>query len=844
MLRLFFSWLDQHSTVYWVIAGIVSALTLTRLLSNWRSPRETSRQGVIEAFAWLAFLLAWRWPWLLCAVEMNPDESQFIAGAIALTRDPVFWRAVEGTTSGPLNYYTLVPLHALGLPLDYFSARVVGLLFVWAGLLALQRSLRIVAERSVAGITTLAVAVMFATTTHPDFLHFSSEHFSLAAVPLSFWLILRARKEELPPTSILVCAAVIAGTMPWSKLQTGPLSAVLILWAATVARKRVASVVVLASGTLPSVIISVAALLSGQWQEMWQRYLLHNLTYVAESQPAIAAWLALAEHAIRQEAVCWLLGATTLALVAVLRRRESGRALANLGWPLALFIAAVVAVAVPKRDFVHYLLLLVFPSALLGGMAWAGAQEDWSQLARRAGLLVALFLTVAVPVGMRVRHGPPNMFGQFADHWRRPYFADGAVLRAVAIPTDYVAVWGWSPRTHVESGVPQATREPHTSWLILDSPLRDHFRGVYLSDFHRHRPAFFLDATGPGAFYFTSRGRTGHEIFPDLAREIARDYTLLLDAGFSRLYVRADRLGTLTLPPAEMANVAARSRQSEFLGVEPPMATHGDVQRKLLDREEVLAVHAPAAVEWRPEAHARSVELEYGFEAAALQAGQSDGVDLALELVENGHARRVFTRHFDPIHDRADVGRQRSRVVLPPGFHRDAVVRLIVTPGHDGNNAWDWLFLSRVALTTSDAFLSEQFPGFGRIPIRAEIAHADVLDEDQRHLLVLHSPTRLEFVLTGRERMLDWSYGMRPGSYLAGGETDGVEFLVSLETAANRRELARHHVDPRSREADRLEQSQRVELPPHAAGDRLVIVLGPAGSPAWDWAYISRLDLK
>ena len=58
------------------------------------------------------FLLAWRWPFLLQASEYNPDESQLLAGALTLTRDPVFWRSVDGTTSGPLNFY----LHPHRLP--------------------------------------------------------------------------------------------------------------------------------------------------------------------------------------------------------------------------------------------------------------------------------------------------------------------------------------------------------------------------------------------------------------------------------------------------------------------------------------------------------------------------------------------------------------------------------------------------------------------------------------------------------------------------------------------------------------------------------------------------------
>ena len=54
-------------------------------------------------------LLAFRWPTLWIPHQQNPDESQLIAGAIALRHDPVFRRSVDGGTAGPLDFYPLLP---------------------------------------------------------------------------------------------------------------------------------------------------------------------------------------------------------------------------------------------------------------------------------------------------------------------------------------------------------------------------------------------------------------------------------------------------------------------------------------------------------------------------------------------------------------------------------------------------------------------------------------------------------------------------------------------------------------------------------------------------------------
>jgi len=108
----------------------------------WRGPDPRSlahKKNVAFALLLFGVLLAWRWPFLLSATELgNPNESQLVAGAITLSYDPVFYRSVDGTTSGPLNFYALLPTHWLGIPHDYFNARFTGLLLLWGGMLATQ----------------------------------------------------------------------------------------------------------------------------------------------------------------------------------------------------------------------------------------------------------------------------------------------------------------------------------------------------------------------------------------------------------------------------------------------------------------------------------------------------------------------------------------------------------------------------------------------------------------------------------------------------------------------------------------------------------------------------------
>ncbi|MFN7813896.1 MAG: hypothetical protein ACK5SI_14675, partial [Planctomycetia bacterium] len=93
------------------------------------------------ALGWQAVLLVTaRMPCLAFPYELQQDESQFASQAITLLHDPVFYRAVDGGSAGPLASHVLwLPL-LLGQEIDYFTIRCVGLLLWWLGVVALHRA--------------------------------------------------------------------------------------------------------------------------------------------------------------------------------------------------------------------------------------------------------------------------------------------------------------------------------------------------------------------------------------------------------------------------------------------------------------------------------------------------------------------------------------------------------------------------------------------------------------------------------------------------------------------------------------------------------------------------------
>ena len=104
-------------------------------------PEASGKSGRLGTASFLfvlcIFVVAARWPGLFYPRGFNPDEDQLVAAARALVLDPVFFRAAEAGSSGPLNVYPLLASLLAGTSPTLFSARLVGLGIICIALVAL-----------------------------------------------------------------------------------------------------------------------------------------------------------------------------------------------------------------------------------------------------------------------------------------------------------------------------------------------------------------------------------------------------------------------------------------------------------------------------------------------------------------------------------------------------------------------------------------------------------------------------------------------------------------------------------------------------------------------------------
>ncbi len=568
MLKALFHWLDGHPGSYWLIVAFFSLLWLAWTGWSFRSDstgRPARRHGWITAILLLATLLAWRWPPLFNPREYNPDESQLIAGAITLTHDPVFWRSVDGTTSGPLNFYALLPTHWLGVPQDYFNARLTGLLLVWGSLWCGYWIVRSAYGASVGVLGLLPGLAFYAVTTDRDFLHYSSEHVSIFLLMLAAVLLRQTDLSSRPgvrrPRGCWLAAGFCLGLLPWAKLQSIPPMLVLAAWATALAwwradcswevrRRDFFSIVAVA--LLPSLAVALGLTVFGQWYHFYNSYILNNINYVGRGFeiPGIVRhmWqicaLTYTFNVFPIGPVCIILGAGG----ALLFRHRWPQPVFGVG--AALTVLAFSAALAPRQAYPHYLLFTVLPltwwsAAALGELlALAGTKRQRAVLST-----IFLFVSVGGLAIARARLPVPAMYGQFAESWRKPYEEEARIIRQLSRPGDTLAVWGWDCQIYVQCGLAQATREAHSTRQLWDSPQIDtYYRPRYMADLEKNQPAFFYDAVGIDAFFFQDRARYANETYPPLRDYVFAHYVFYRDFGYGRLFVRTDRVPPDMMP--------------------------------------------------------------------------------------------------------------------------------------------------------------------------------------------------------------------------------------------------------------------------------------------------------
>jgi hypothetical protein len=486
-------------------------------------------------------------------LPLNPDEAQMIANAMKLAVDPVPWRSLDTTSSGPLNSMVLMWPYLFGQDVTFATARLtaVGLisgawLFIYGTLSEAHPAARI-------GATAIMMMFLIATRA-PDFLHYSSELVSTFLLCGAVFLMTTQRSIWS-----FALTGLALGCVPFAKLQAAPIACSLGVAAVAAAwfgqsnhiRKIAAAIV---AGCAPTVLIVGLMSMAGDLHELWDSYLGWAITF-AGMRGFIPKPARIMDHA--PGFTMYAAGTLVLAFIGAVTCRRSiasgPRQVRSIGIGAFFLTVSFGAVFSSGIVYVHYLLLIIAPLALLCGLVWSPLKTTRNRLICSSAFSIVLIIVCVGSLLFAPRIVVIGMASATSPFERHRLFS------WLPVHTGDLLVWGWAPEFHVYAGIPPATHDTHSWNQIFRSPRLKYFRARLMDDMSRSPPAIIIDAASPGSFHYTSAERNGILTFPALASAVEKDFTRISAAGTDcpRTYVRTDLISQLHFAKVKSISASA-----------------------------------------------------------------------------------------------------------------------------------------------------------------------------------------------------------------------------------------------------------------------------------------------
>lgn len=533
-------------------------------------------------FSIIAFILASRWPCFL-PPGLNPDESEFIAQAMKLLTDPVFWRSVSG---GPLISYPLLTSALLGFKLEYASARMVGLFLIIISSICLFYSLRYIYGKLTARLSVIPVVTTIAFMTSPDYVHYTSEHSTIAILSVALLILCKLYSNGLIFNKrwIFILGFII-GLVPFAKAQAVPIAlsiSLIILHIFWVRKHSIAQFLknfyafLLGSVLFPVLTMLYITVFSLQ-DVFWKTYIKQTLYYANANIESLQdyIWRSMIQgfqyaNAIQDSSkffrylyfvfftpdtrvlfalaiIFFLLSLSFLIHRFISQSRDERLSDTSIFFLYSFIIltASIYSAMITGRFYTHYLLFLIFPAGFLIGVlvgeffkAYKYSGINLPKL-RLSPILVVIFVIIIISstlqLFLHVRRENPYIA-------LRSYFVENYISPVSRTILKYssqngsMAIWGWVPEIYVETGIIPATREVECGFSMYSNPQQQYYVGRFADDLLKSGAGLFIDATaGPNYFCLPVQGP---EDFPDIASILKKYYKLVDDVQGFKIYVK------------------------------------------------------------------------------------------------------------------------------------------------------------------------------------------------------------------------------------------------------------------------------------------------------------------
>lgn len=546
----FTSWLDFGSSpIFWWLIGHIFLGTFT----IWLILKKRPFSEVFFMSALFLFSGFMRLPVFLYNLPLNPDESQMLAQGLTLTIDPLVYRSVDPTTSGPINTYPLTIVHLMGFRLDFHIAHLLSWFITLITIYFLYKTLKYLASTYIAQLAVIPTVAFFSFTQDPNYIHYYSE--GIAMILLSYCTFLLVRWEQLKTFRIteLIAFGVSIIFIVLCKIQAIPLAFILGVWSLVLPlilqKKKWIVYAAVVSGSV--VVMGVGWLLymqvNGLLDDFFLYYIIGNAQFKVHFSDAShrSPWLFLARfpmiiYQTTTELNYWFVPFVVLGFVFIIKH-FSKIALAKIAqsnhyfWTMmVVFFLMVIAVIIRTGSFYpHHFLYFIIPCCLLTGLF---LQQLSFPSIWKWGVLLTQFVFLGIGIKRLVNHDPLNAYTTAYSRQNELGAVSKTILK-YGKSGDYLVVWGWSCEYHVETQMPQAVNENHSVRSAMKHPLQSVYYQRYLRDLQRTKPKVFVDAMTNKTIWMHDPKKYGHQNYPELAKFVADNYLFKAEIDSVKIYV-------------------------------------------------------------------------------------------------------------------------------------------------------------------------------------------------------------------------------------------------------------------------------------------------------------------
>jgi hypothetical protein len=529
-------------------------------------------------------LIAARWPTWFYEYELNPDESWLIAGALRLHIDPIPWRSVDLTTSGPLNSFILLLPYAVSSKITYGAEHMISTGLIAISLICWYWSIKLLRGQKLAVTFIIPILFFFVFAKSLDFIHYSTELLPITLISFAVLVSIYPGKRNFFTPFL---AGVLLGCVPFSKIQAAPLALLMFVilyfretklaqsWGSL---KGMAHIV---GGATVPLVFAITLFATDSQDDAWRSYILSNIGLSGRPME-LGKFIGYLTHTdFVLDAVLFVLVMITLTAQFSSFKKlplEKTRSLELFGGfsYLALTIYVIWKAGNPWG---HYLLFLLSGSVYLATIISDNNVFErritsachWSEklAAPYKKLTTICILLVCVIACVKIR--PASLiYGP----WHRTEQQQGVALiseitNAFLGSNRGLAVWGYMPQYYALTSSVPATRDVITQMQVWDNPQIGYYRKRYLADFMRNPPDVIVEASGKGNFYFIYHPLSSIAEFPELHAYVSSHYRLLADLApcfftpGTRIYLSQHRAEDLKLPKQKDADAAICIKNQE-----------------------------------------------------------------------------------------------------------------------------------------------------------------------------------------------------------------------------------------------------------------------------------------